>query len=197
MAGIALHGLEMTFDGTRVLHGIDLEVADGEFVVLVGPSGCGETTTLRLVAKLEEPSAGEIVIGGRVVNHLEPKARDVAMVFQNHAIHPHMTVGQNMAFGLRAARMPRADRVARVEKVASFLEMMGLLSRKPAQLSGGLRRPVAIGRAMVRDPAVLLFDEPLSNLDAQLRPGCGSRSSGCISACARPASSSPTTRSRR
>ena len=163
MAGIALHGLEMTFDGTRVLHGIDLEVADGEFVVRVGPSGCGKSTTLRLVAGLEDPSAGEIVIGGRVVNHLEPKARDVAMVFQNDAIYPHMTVRQNIAFGLRAARMPRADEAARVEEVASFLEMTALLSRKPAQLSGGQRQRVAIGRAM------LLFNEPLSNLDAQLR----------------------------
>ncbi len=169
MAELALRDLRKSYGDVEVLHGIDLDVADGEFVVFVGPSGCGKSTTLRMIAGLEEVTSGAIEIGGRVVNHLEPKERDIAMVFQNYAIYPHMTVRKNIAFGLRSSRMPRADKAARVDEVAGFLEMTDYLERKPAALSGGQRQRVAIGRAMVRDPAVFLFDEPLSNLDAQLR----------------------------
>ncbi len=169
MADLSLRDLRKSYGDTEVLHGIDLDVADGEFVVFVGPSGCGKSTTLRMIAGLEEVTSGTILIGGRVVNHLEPKERDIAMVFQNYAIYPHMTVRKNIAFGLRSSKMPRADKVARVDEVAGFLEMTDYLERKPAALSGGQRQRVAIGRAMVRDPAVFLFDEPLSNLDAQLR----------------------------
>ena len=169
MADVALRNLTKRYGDTEVLHGIDLSIADGEFVVLVGPSGCGKSTTLRMVAGLEEISAGDVAIGGRVVNHLEPKDRDIAMVFQNYAIYPHMSVRKNIGFGLRAARMPRDEKARRVDAVAEILDMTPLLDRKPAQLSGGQRQRVAIGRAMVRDPAVFLFDEPLSNLDAQLR----------------------------
>ncbi|MCH2095348.1 MAG: sn-glycerol-3-phosphate ABC transporter ATP-binding protein UgpC [Rhodobacteraceae bacterium] len=151
------------------MHAINLEVKAGEFVVFVGPSGCGKSTTLRLVAGLEEVTSGEIEIAGRVVNNLEPKDRNIAMVFQNYAIYPHMTVRKNIGFGLRAAKMPRAEKDKRIEDIADILGMSDLLSRKPSQLSGGQRQRVAIGRAMVRDPAVFLFDEPLSNLDAQLR----------------------------
>ena len=169
MASLVLRNLLKTFDKTTVLHGIDLEVENGEFVVLVGPSGCGKSTTLRLIAGLEEISSGEIEIQGRVVNHLEPKERNIAMVFQNYAIYPHMTVRKNIGFGLRTSKLSRARRQERLEEVAAILELTELLDRKPAQLSGGQRQRVAIGRAMVRDPAVFLFDEPLSNLDAQLR----------------------------
>jgi multiple sugar transport system ATP-binding protein len=169
MAEVTLAGLTKRYGSTEVLHGIDLEIGEGEFVVLVGPSGCGKSTTLRMIAGLEEISAGAVSIDGRVVNDLEPKDRDIAMVFQNYAIYPHMTVRRNIGFGLRAARMPRADKARRVDEVAALLGMTDLLERRPAQLSGGQRQRVAIGRAMVRDPAVFLFDEPLSNLDAQLR----------------------------
>lgn len=169
MASLVLRNLVKTFDKTTVLHGISLEVEDGEFIVFVGPSGCGKSTTLRLIAGLEEMTAGEIEIQGRVVNHLEPKERNIAMVFQNYAIYPHMTVRKNIGFGLRTSKLTRAEKTARLEDVAAILEMTELLDRKPSQLSGGQRQRVAIGRAMVRDPAVFLFDEPLSNLDAQLR----------------------------
>jgi multiple sugar transport system ATP-binding protein len=169
VAGLVLRDLVKTFGRTPVIHGISLEVRDGEFVVFVGPSGCGKSTTLRMIAGLEEVTSGEIEIGGRVVNNLEPKERNIAMVFQNYAIYPHMTVRKNIAFGLRSSPLPRADKEARIADVARILGMAELLDRKPAQLSGGQRQRVAIGRAMVRDPAVFLFDEPLSNLDAQLR----------------------------
>ncbi|MFQ6546585.1 ABC transporter ATP-binding protein [Aestuariibius sp. 2305UL40-4] len=169
MAHLALRNLTKRYGETQVLHGIDLDIADGEFVVLVGPSGCGKSTTLRMIAGLEEISAGDVSIGGRVVNNLEPKDRDIAMVFQNYAIYPHMTVAKNIGFGLRASKLPKADKEKRIAEVAEILDMTPLLARKPAQLSGGQRQRVAIGRAMVRDPAVFLFDEPLSNLDAQLR----------------------------
>ena len=169
MASLVLRNLVKTFDKTTVLYGISLEVEDGEFVVFVGPSGCGKSTTLRLIAGLEETTAGEIEIEGRVVNHLEPKERNIAMVFQNYAIYPHMTVRKNIGFGLRTSKLTKAEKTARLEDVAAILEMTDLLDRKPSQLSGGQRQRVAIGRAMVRDPAVFLFDEPLSNLDAQLR----------------------------
>jgi multiple sugar transport system ATP-binding protein len=169
MADLAIRNLVKQYDKTEVLHGISLDVEDGEFVVFVGPSGCGKSTTLRLIAGLEDATGGEIAIGGRVVNNLEPKDRDIAMVFQNYAIYPHMTVRKNIGFGLRTAKMSKADKDARIDEVAGILGMTDLLARKPSQLSGGQRQRVAIGRAMVRDPAVFLFDEPLSNLDAQLR----------------------------
>lgn len=169
MANLALRSLTKSYGSTEVLHGISLDVADGEFVVFVGPSGCGKSTTLRLIAGLEETTSGIIEIGDREVNNLEPKERDIAMVFQNYAIYPHMSVKKNIAFGLRSSKMPKPDKEKRIQEVAGILDMVDLLERKPSQLSGGQRQRVAIGRAMVRDPAVFLFDEPLSNLDAQLR----------------------------
>jgi len=169
MATVTLRNLVKTFGKTEVLHGINLEVQDGEFIVVVGPSGCGKSTTLRMLAGLDEVTSGEILIGDNVVNHLEPKERNIAMVFQNYAIYPHMSVRKNIGFGLRTAKMSKADKESRLEEVAEILGMTELLDRRPAQLSGGQRQRVAIGRAMVRDPSVFLFDEPLSNLDAQLR----------------------------
>jgi multiple sugar transport system ATP-binding protein len=169
LANLALRSLTKSYGSTEVLHGISLDVADGEFVVFVGPSGCGKSTTLRLIAGLEESTSGIIEIGDREVNNLEPKERDIAMVFQNYAIYPHMSVKKNIAFGLRSSKMPKPDKEKRIQEVAGILDMVDLLERKPSQLSGGQRQRVAIGRAMVRDPAVFLFDEPLSNLDAQLR----------------------------
>ncbi len=166
---IQLRNLSKSFGKTQVIHGIDLDIPDGEFVVFVGPSGCGKSTTLRMIAGLEEVSGGEIRIGGRLVNELDPKARDIAMVFQNYAIYPHITVRQNIAFGLYNARLSKADKNARVEQAGEILGLTDLLDRRPAALSGGQRQRVAIGRAMVRDTAAFLFDEPLSNLDAQLR----------------------------
>ncbi len=169
MANLAVRDLMKSYGQTEVLHGINLDVADGEFVVLVGPSGCGKSTTLRMIAGLEEITAGDVIIGDRVVNNLEPKERDIAMVFQNYAIYPHMSVKKNIAFGLRTSKMSKPEKEARIQEVAEILDMQMLLDRKPNALSGGQRQRVAIGRAMVRDPAVFLFDEPLSNLDAQLR----------------------------
>ena len=152
-----------------VIHGVSAEVNDGEFVVIVGPSGCGKSTLLRMVAGLETISGGEIAIGARVVNQLEPAERDIAMVFQNYALYPHFNVFENMAYGLRMRKLPEAEVKARVEKTAATLELTPLLQRKPRQLSGGQRQRVAMGRAIVRQPQVFLFDEPLSNLDAKLR----------------------------
>ncbi|MEM6710672.1 MAG: sn-glycerol-3-phosphate ABC transporter ATP-binding protein UgpC [Pseudomonadota bacterium] len=169
MAHLSLRNLVKRYDKTQVLHSINLEVEDGEFMVFVGPSGCGKSTTLRMIAGLEEITEGAIEIAGRVVNNLEPKDRDIAMVFQNYAIYPHMTVRKNIGFGLRSSNLSKVDKNARIDEVAGILGMKDLLHRKPSQLSGGQRQRVAIGRAMVRDPAVFLFDEPLSNLDAQLR----------------------------
>jgi sn-glycerol 3-phosphate transport system ATP-binding protein len=153
----------------QVIHGVSAEIADHEFIVIVGPSGCGKSTLLRMVAGLEEISAGEIRIGERVVNNLEPAERDIAMVFQNYALYPHMSVFDNMAYGLKIAKTPRAEIKTRVDKAAQILELGPLLERKPRQLSGGQRQRVAMGRAIVRQPQVFLFDEPLSNLDAKLR----------------------------
>jgi sn-glycerol 3-phosphate transport system ATP-binding protein len=153
----------------QVIHGVDAEIADGEFIVIVGPSGCGKSTLLRMVAGLEEISGGEIAIGPRVVNDVEPAERDIAMVFQNYALYPHMSVFENMAYGLKIKKLPADEIRARVDKAAGILELSHLLDRKPRQLSGGQRQRVAMGRAIVRNPQVFLFDEPLSNLDAKLR----------------------------
>ena len=169
MAALELRHVSKRFARTDVVRDVSLAAADGEFIVLVGPSGCGKSTLLRMVAGLEEVSEGEIVIGARVVNQLEPKDRDIAMVFQNYALYPHMSVFDNMAYGLRIRRLP-ADEIARkVAHAAQILELEPLLQRTPRQLSGGQRQRVAMGRAIVREPAVFLFDEPLSNLDAKLR----------------------------
>ncbi|MFZ4531975.1 MAG: ABC transporter ATP-binding protein [Alsobacter sp.] len=169
MAGITIQKLVKRYGNTQVVHGIDLDVQDGEFIVFVGPSGCGKSTTLRMIAGLEDIDGGEISIGGQVVNRLEPKARNIAMVFQNYAIYPHMSVRENIGFGLYTSPLGKAEKRAKVEDVARILGLETLLERRPSALSGGQRQRVAIGRAMVRDPAAFLFDEPLSNLDAQLR----------------------------
>src|SRR5689334_24159341 len=153
----------------QVIHGVNAEIGDGEFIVIVGPSGCGKSTLLRMVAGLEEVSGGEISIGGRVVNNVEPSERDIAMVFQNYALYPHMTVFDNMAYGLKIAKVPIAEIKTRVERAAKILELGPFLARKPRELSGGQRQRVAMGRAIVREPDAFLFDEPLSNLDAKLR----------------------------
>ena len=170
MARVELRQVEKTYpNGFKAIHGIDLDIAYGEFIVLVGPSGCGKSTLLRMVAGLETVTAGEIHIADRLVNELEPSDRDIAMVFQNYALYPHMTNYQNMAYGLKNKGMPKAEIAERVAEAARILELDGLLDRKPRQLSGGQRQRVAMGRAIVRDPAAFLFDEPLSNLDAKLR----------------------------
>jgi multiple sugar transport system ATP-binding protein len=170
MANVSLQSLVKSYDGlTNVVDGIDLEIADGEFVVLVGPSGCGKSTTLRMIAGLEEITGGTISIGDRVVNNIEPKNRDIAMVFQSYALYPHMTVYKNMAFGLKLRKTLQAEIDQRVRDAAGKLGITELLDRKPKALSGGQRQRVALGRAIVRDPKCFLFDEPLSNLDAKLR----------------------------
>jgi multiple sugar transport system ATP-binding protein len=169
MAQVTLHKLVKNYDDTPAVRGIDLEIADKEFVVLVGPSGCGKSTTLRMIAGLEDISGGDIRIGSEVVNDVPPKDRDIAMVFQNYALYPHMTVYENMSFGLRLKKVAKDEIARRVENAARILDITELLQRKPKQLSGGQRQRVAMGRAIVRDPKVFLFDEPLSNLDAKLR----------------------------
>ena len=169
MAQVALRNIVKMFDKTPAVQGIDLDIADREFVVLVGPSGCGKTTTLRMVAGLEEATSGEIYIGDQLVNDVPPKDRDIAMVFQNYALYPHMTVFENMSFGLRLRKFPKAEIKERVDNAARILDITDLLLRQPKQLSGGQRQRVAMGRAIVRNPKVFLFDEPLSNLDAKLR----------------------------
>src|SRR5579859_2193862 len=169
MAQVALRKIVKTFDRTPAVRGIDLDIVDREFIVLVGPSGCGKSTTLRMIAGLEECTSGEIFIGEQLVNDVPPKDRDIAMVFQNYALYPHMTVFENMSFGLRLRRFPKADIRERVEAAARILDITDLLARQPKQLSGGQRQRVAMGRAIVRNPKVFLFDEPLSNLDAKLR----------------------------
>ena len=169
MADVALSGIRKSFGATEVLKGVDLTIADGEFVVFVGPSGCGKSTLLRVIAGLEEADAGEVSIGGRVVNALSPSDRGIAMVFQSYALYPHMSVRQNMAFGLTLAKTDKAEIERRVTAAAQTLNIVDYLDRKPKALSGGQRQRVAIGRAIVREPEVFLFDEPLSNLDAALR----------------------------
>jgi len=170
MAGIVLSRLEKVYDnGFRAVKGIDLTIRDKEFMVLVGPSGCGKTTTLRMIAGLEEVTSGEIRIGERLVNDVEPKDRDIAMVFQNYALYPHMTVFENMAYGLKLRKVPKSDIERNVQAAAKMLTLTDHLPKRPKQLSGGQRQRVALGRAIVREPQVFLFDEPLSNLDAKLR----------------------------
>src|SRR5262249_44746175 len=169
MAQVNLRKLVKNYDETPAVRGIDLDIEDKEFVVLVGPSGCGKTTTLRMIAGLEDITDGEILIGGDLVNDVPPKDRDIAMVFQNYALYPHMSVHENMSFGLRLKKVPKDEINRRVASVAGILGIGELLDRKPKQLSGGQRQRVAMGRAIVRNPKVFLFDEPLSNLDAKLR----------------------------
>jgi multiple sugar transport system ATP-binding protein len=169
MAQVVMKDLNKKYDEVHAVKDVNLHIRDKEFVVLVGPSGCGKSTTLRMVAGLEEITAGDIMIGERVVNDLPPKDRDIAMVFQNYALYPHMTVYDNMAFGLKMRKFPRAEIAKRVQEAAEILGIHDLLKRKPRQLSGGQRQRVAVGRAIVRHPQVFLFDEPLSNLDAKLR----------------------------
>src|ERR1700755_3205237 len=169
MAQVSLRKVVKRFDDTEAVRGIDLDIADKEFVVLVGPSGCGKTTTLRMIAGLEEISAGEIAVDGEVVNDVPPKDRDMAMVFQNYALYPHMTVYENMSFGLRLKRYPKDEIARRVQEAARILDITELLDRKPRQLSGGQPPRVAMGRAIGRKPKVFLFDEPLSTIDAKLR----------------------------
>ena len=169
LATVSLRSVRKAFDAHEVIHGVDLEVADREFVVLVGPSGCGKSTLLRMIAGLEGVTGGQIAIDDRVVNEVDPKDRDVAMVFQDYALYPHLTVRQNIAFSLQYRGVAKADIARRVAHAATILDIEPLLERKPRQLSGGQRQRVAMGRAMVREPKVFLFDEPLSNLDAKLR----------------------------
>jgi multiple sugar transport system ATP-binding protein len=169
MASVQIRSVKKRFGETEVLHGVSIDIPDGSFTVLVGPSGCGKSTLLRMVAGLENISAGEIDIGGRVVNQVPPKERDIAMVFQNYALYPHMTVRENMAFSLQLAKKDKASITERVDQAAGILGLTPLLDRFPRQLSGGQRQRVAMGRAIVRKPQVFLFDEPLSNLDAALR----------------------------
>lgn len=169
MASVQIHDVRKSFAGFEVLHGVSIPIEDGEFVVLVGPSGCGKSTLLRMLAGLENITSGTISIGDRVVNNVHPKERDIAMVFQNYALYPHMTVADNMAFSMKLRGAPKPEIETRVSKAADILGLKPLLDRYPRQLSGGQRQRVAMGRAIVRDPQVFLFDEPLSNLDAKLR----------------------------
>ena len=169
MASVAIRDVRKSFGATAVIHGVDISINDGEFVVLVGPSGCGKSTLLRMIAGLENITGGEISIGDRVVNNVPPKERDIAMVFQNYALYPHMTVAANMAFSLKLRGAPKDEIDKRVKRAAEILDLGPYLERFPRQLSGGQRQRVAMGRAIVRDPQVFLFDEPLSNLDAKLR----------------------------
>ena len=169
MAAVGIRDVRKAFGAAQILHGVSIDIADGEFVILVGPSGCGKSTLLRMIAGLESVTSGEISIAGRVVNDVPPKERDIAMVFQNYALYPHMTVADNMGFSLKLKKAPAADIAARVNQAANILGLAPYLDRYPRQLSGGQRQRVAMGRAIVRDPQVFLFDEPLSNLDAKLR----------------------------
>jgi multiple sugar transport system ATP-binding protein len=170
MASVELDGINKVYEnGFHAVQDLSIDVADGEFLVLVGPSGCGKSTALRMVAGLEDISSGELRIGGKRVNELEPQDRDIAMVFQSYALYPHMTVGDNIAYGLKLRKMPKDEMNARIKKAADMLELTPLLDRRPKQLSGGQRQRVAMGRAIVREPQVFLMDEPLSNLDAKLR----------------------------
>ena len=187
MAEITLDHVGKAFSGTTAVDDVSLEIADGEFLVLVGPSGCGKSTLLRLIAGLEEPTSGSIAIGGRDVTELAPRERDIAMVFQSYALYPHMTVRQNLGYGLKARKTPKAEIAREVDGVAGLLGLAALLDRRPSELSGGQRQRVAMGRAIVRKPQAFLMDEPLSNLDAKLRVGMrasrGTESRSGSSAC--------------
>jgi multiple sugar transport system ATP-binding protein len=169
MASVRISNVRKSYGNVEIVHGVSIDIEDGEFVILVGPSGCGKSTLLRMIAGLESISSGEVKIGDRVVNDLPPKDRDIAMVFQNYALYPQMTVAQNLGFALELARKTKGEIAEKTDKAADILGLRPLLSRYPRQLSGGQRQRVAMGRAIVRDPAVFLFDEPLSNLDAKLR----------------------------
>ncbi len=169
MAHVEIRDVRKTYGKTEVVHGLDLEIQDREFIVILGPSGCGKSTLLRMIAGLEAITGGEILIDGQVVNRLEPRERSCAMVFQNYALYPHMTVAENIGYALKVAGVARTEREARVKEVATTMQLDAYLGRKPAQLSGGQRQRVAMGRAIIREPKVFLFDEPLSNLDAMLR----------------------------
>ena len=169
MANLSLRQIKKNFGRTEVIHGVSVDIGDGEFIVIVGPSGCGKSTLLRMVAGLESVSSGEIFINEARVNEKEPMDRDIAMVFQNYALYPHMSVRQNMAYGLKIAKTPKDEIRRKVDEAAKLLQLENFLDRKPRELSGGQRQRVAMGRAIVREPAVFLFDEPLSNLDAKLR----------------------------
>lgn len=197
MATVSLNGIKKTFGKTEVIHGIDVEIEDGEFIVIVGPSGCGKSTLLRMVAGLETVTDGEVQIGGARVNQREPMDRDIAMVFQNYALYPHMSVFDNMAYGLKIAGTPKAEIAERVGEAATLLQLEDYLQRRPRELSGGQRQRVAMGRAIVRKPSVFLFDEPLSNLDAKLRFKCALRSSSYKDGWGLRRSMSHTIRSRR
>ncbi|MGB7962813.1 MAG: ATP-binding cassette domain-containing protein, partial [Propionicimonas sp.] len=170
MASVEIDKMNKVYEnGFHAVKDLSIDVADGEFLVLVGPSGCGKSTALRMVAGLEDISTGELRINGRRVNEVDPQGRDIAMVFQSYALYPHMTVGDNIGYGLRLRKMPKDEIARRINKAAEMLELTALLNRRPAQLSGGQRQRVAMGRAIVREPQVFLMDEPLSNLDAKLR----------------------------
>ena len=169
MATVTLQNIKKSFGATDVIHGIDVSIQDGEFIVIVGPSGCGKSTLLRMVAGLETATSGDIFIGDERANDKEPMDRDIAMVFQNYALYPHMSVRQNMGYGLKIAKLPKDQIEAKVQEAAALLQLQPLLDRKPRPLSGGQRQRVALGRALIRQPKVLLMDEPLSNLDAELR----------------------------
>jgi multiple sugar transport system ATP-binding protein len=197
MASVTLDRVSKRWGGFVGVDAVSLAVADEEFVVLLGPSGCGKTTTMRMIAGLEEPTAGEIRIDERVVNDVPPRDRDLAMVFQNYGLYPHMTVAQNIAYPLKVRRVPRAEREERVRRAAERVELVAFLHRRPAELSGGQRQRVALARAIVRTPRLFLMDEPLSNLDAQLRSTMRASSSTCSASSRSRPSTSPTTRSRR
>ncbi len=169
MATVTLNGIHKSYGKTAVIHGVDIDIADGEFIVIVGPSGCGKSTLLRMVAGLETITQGDLLIDGKRLNDAEPMDRNIAMVFQNYALYPHMSVAQNMGYALKIAGRPKGEIAERVQGAAKMLQLESYLARKPRELSGGQRQRVAMGRAIVRDPAVFLFDEPLSNLDAKLR----------------------------
>ena len=169
MASVQIRNIQKFFGSTQIIRGVDIDIEDGQFTVLVGPSGCGKSTLLRMIAGLEEITHGDVLIGGKIVNTVQPKERDIAMVFQNYALYPHMTVYDNMAFALQLAKLDKASIDSKVKRAAEILALDALLDRYPRQLSGGQRQRVAMGRAIVRDPQVFLFDEPLSNLDAKLR----------------------------
>ena len=169
MGALSIRNVKKSFAGTDILKGIDIEIEAGQFLILVGPSGCGKSTLLNLICGLEQITSGEISIGDRVVNHVPPKDRDIAMVFQSYALYPNMNVRQNIAFGMQMRNVPKSEQLATIDRVAKMLQMEHLLDRKPSQLSGGQRQRVAMGRALARNPKLFLFDEPLSNLDAKLR----------------------------